>query len=538
MRGIGFLPRSAARAILAGALLAGGGFRPAPARSAEHGTPPVETAMVMPRLHAPAGGTPLGLPQPLPPSDAALVRDIFARQRHGDISGAEAETAKLTDQTLLGDILADRILARPLGTPLSTIVNWLQRYPDLPDAGAIRALLVKRARPGAAIPAIRAAASLGAAERDVNGIGASPARRAFTAGRDAQAERLGRAAWLRSHGRDGASAYVAGLAAWRSGHVADAVTLFEAASTAPASGAGLRAAGAYWAARAHQRVGDAAAWLPWMRRAAAEPHVLHGMLARRALGLPEPAAPRQGVLTEADFDALSSRPAGRRAFALLQVNERARAEAALRQLWPQAQASPAVARALMLVAEAAALTNLQDDLASALHLAGAEPALPHLRPRGGYTLNPALVYAVARVESAFTPGALSAAGAEGLMQLKPEAAALVAGKSSTALMDPGINLRLGQRFLAYLSREDIAGDNLIRVLVAYNAGPSAAQRLGALTGDPLLFLETLPCDETRHYVQAALTYMGTYASRLRAASPALDALAAGAWPSFRAEVVQ
>jgi soluble lytic murein transglycosylase-like protein len=192
----------------------------------------------------------------------------------------------------------------------------------------------------------------------------------------------------------------------------------------------------------------------------------------------------------------------------------------------------------MLVAEAATLTVLQDDLASALHLAGAEPALPHLRPRGGYTLNPALVYAVARVESAFTPGAVSRAGAQGLMQLKPAAARLVAGKSSTALMDPGVNLRLGQRFLAYLSRDDIAGDSLIRVLVAYNAGPGAAQRLGPLTGDPMLVLEALPCDETRHYVQAALTYMGAYAARLHAASPALDALAAGAWPSFRAELRQ
>jgi soluble lytic murein transglycosylase len=107
MRGIGFLPRSAARAILAGALLAGGAFRPALACDAGPGQPPEETAMVMPRIHAPAGAGPLGLPMPLAPSEAALVRDIFARQRHGDLKGAEAATAKLTDQTLLGHILAD-----------------------------------------------------------------------------------------------------------------------------------------------------------------------------------------------------------------------------------------------------------------------------------------------------------------------------------------------------------------------------------------------------------------------------------------------
>jgi soluble lytic murein transglycosylase-like protein len=162
--------------------------------------------------------------------------------------------------------------------------------------------------------------------------------------------------------------------------------------------------------------------------------------------------------------------------------------------------------------------------------------LPQLRPRGGYTLNPALVYAVAQVESAFTANAVSPAGAQGLMQLRPEAAALVSGKGSGALLDPGTNLRLGQRFLAYLSRDGIAGDNLLRVLVAYNAGPTAAQKLGDGDGDPLLFLETLPYDETRHYVQAALTYMGAYAERFGVPSPALDALAAGAWPVFSAEL--
>ena len=107
-----------------------------------------------------------------------------------------------------------------------------------------------------------------------------------------------------------------------------------------------------------------------------------------ALGIFEPAAQIRGVLSQADFDALSGLPAGRRAFALLQVGERALAEAELRCLWPQAQAEPAIARALMLVAQAAGLGQLQADLASALHLVGAEAAPPRLRPRGGYTLKP------------------------------------------------------------------------------------------------------------------------------------------------------
>jgi soluble lytic murein transglycosylase-like protein len=536
MRGIGFLPRSATRAILAGALLAGGAFRPALARDAGMGQPPEETAMVMPRIHAPAGAGPLGLPTPLAPSEASLIRDIFTRQRHGDLKGAVTETAKLTDQTLLGHILADRILARPGRATTAAMTDWLRRYPEQPDAPAIRAALLKRVPNSTAIPTIQATAFLSAPESaGESQAQAAPARRAFTAGRDDAALRLGRAAWLKSGRRDGEAAYVAGLAAWRRGRYAEAAPLFEAASTAAGAGGGLRAAGAFWAARALQRDGDMAGWMPWMRRAAAEPHVLHGMLARRVLGMAEPAAQLRGVLTEADLDALVALPAGRRAFALLQVGERARAESEFRYLWPEAQSDPAIARALVLVAEAAGLDGLQDDLASALHIAGAEPALPRLRPRGGYTLNPALVYAVARVESAFAANAVSPAGAQGLMQLRPEAAAAVAGKGS-GLLDPGTNLKLGQRFLAYLSQDGRAGNNLLRVLVAYNAGPAAVQKLGDGDGDPLLFLETLPVDETRHYVQAALTYLGAYAARFGQPAPALDALAAGAWPAFSDEV--
>jgi soluble lytic murein transglycosylase-like protein len=397
-------------------------------------------------------------------------------------------------------------------------------------------MLMKRA-PRIAMPPIQVTASLAPSQSAAQAQqDAAPARAALIAGKDALAERLGRAAWIHSQRQDGASAYVAGLAAWREQGFATAAGFFEGASTAPGASAALRAAGAFWAARAHEQSGDSQGATDWMRRAAAEPHALHGMLARRILGLPERAADIRGVLTEADLDALDTLPAGRRAFALLQVGERARAEAELRHLWPNAQADHAIARALLLTSQAADLDTLQADLAAALHVAGAEPALPRLRPRGGYTVNPALVYAVAQVESAFTADAVSPAGAQGLMQLMPDAAALVAGNGQTTLLDPGTNLRLGQRFLAYLSRDGAVGDNLLRVLAAYNGGPSALAKLGDAGGDPLMFLETLPCDETRHYVQAALTSMGAYAARLHAPSPALDALAAGNWPVFSAEL--
>ncbi len=545
MHGTGSLSRSAARVVLAGALLIAGAVHQVSATQAERHQPaddaaPRETAMLMTRLHEPPGAGPIGLPMPLAPSEAALVREIFTRQHHGDLTGAEALTRKLDDQTLLGHILADRFLARSKRTPTEALLGWLRRYPTEPDATSIYALAMKRVPTGALVPPIEPMAALGrATDKASSGeIAAEPARQALAAGHDAMAARLGRTAWLRENRANGESAYVAGLAAWRLGDVAKAAELFEAASTASQAGSGLRAAAAFWAARAHQRAGDPDLWLPWMRRAAAEPHVLHGMLARRALGLVEPATQVRGLLSQADLDALSGLPAGRRAFALLQVGERVRAERELRCLWPQAQAEPALARALMLVAAASKLSAFQSDLAQALHLVGAEAAPPHLRPLGGYTLNPALVYAVARVESDFVPDAVSPAGAQGLMQLRPDTAALVAGtaRTSVGLLNAGNNLRLGQRLLTYLSRDGRAGDNLLRVLAAYNAGSGAAQKLGRGDDDPLLFIETIPVDETRHYVAAALTYLGSYSVHFGMPCKALDELAAGAWPSFSSEM--
>ncbi len=544
MRGIGFaISRlSTARAVLAGAaILAGAALRPSQAHgSSGLASQSDELAFAVPRIHAGAGTNGLGLPQPLAPSQAARVRRILALQRHDAIPAAIAETARLDDDTLLGHILADRLLLRPARAKAPLLSDWLGRYADLPQAGAVYALLLHRLPAGAARPPAPPTATLGSMPRGgaADSQAAVAARLLFTRGQDAQAQRLGELALQRSQGQDGQAAYVAGLAAWRRGSLRAAAGLFEGASMADGAGAGLRAAAALWAARAHLQQGDAAAWRPWMLRAAAEPHTLHGMVARRALGLPVPAALASPTLGEADLEAISATPQGRRAFALLQVGEPAAAEAELRALWPAAQATPALSRALFLVARAAGLPNLVADLAGIVEASAADLPVPVLRPRGGFRLEPALVYAVARVESNFEPTALSPAGANGLMQLMPDVLATVGqGAAADALSDPGQNLKLGQAYLAYLSRRDVAGDDLIRVLASYNAGPNAVARWAhAAEPDPLLFLETIPIDETRHFVARALTNLWGYAARFRLPAPSLDALAAGTWPLFSAEL--
>jgi soluble lytic murein transglycosylase-like protein len=503
--------------------------------------------MAVPRVHLPGGSSVIGFPQPLAPSEAARVRKIFALQRQDNIPAAVAETARLTDTTLLGHILADRLLARPARAAAPALTEWLGRYADLPDACAIYALLLKRLPAGAHAPPPPAAATLGthaaALAHASDGL-AGPARAALVQGRDTQAQRLGREAFERSHGRDGEAAFVAGLAAWRRGANDDAAALFDSASVSEGAGAGLRAAAAFWAARAYERLGQSRAWRAWMTRAASEPHTLHGILARRVLGLVTSGAPIRPTLAEADVEAVAARPAGLRAFALLQVGEPARAEAELRLLWPAAQGNAPLLRALFLVAGAAGLNDLVADLSGVVDATPADLPVPILRPAGGYRLEPALVYAVAHVESNFDEHAISSAGAHGLMQLRPVAADAVSGIAGSAgpagrlLQNPGQNLRVGQAFLAFLARPEFAGDDLLRVLASYNSGPYAVRGwTHAQDGDPLMFIETIPNTQTRQFVQRTLRNLWAYAARFAQPSPSLEAMAAGQLPRFTPEIL-
>jgi soluble lytic murein transglycosylase len=165
-------------------------------------------------------------------------------------------------------------------------------------------------------------------------------------------------------------------------------------------------------------------------------------------------------------------------------------------------------------------------------------AVPRLRPAGGFRIDPALVYGLIRLESNFDAAAVSPAGARGLMQIMPLTARYITGNPAlggTLLHNPSLNLDVGQRYVAYLARQDAIEGDLIRVLASYNAGPGSFARWSASMrdgGDPLLFIEAIPNDETRAFVQQVLTYTWLYADRLRLPAPSLDELAAGEFPRF------
>ena len=127
-------------------------------------------------------------------------------------------------------------------------------------------------------------------------------------------------------------------------------------------------------------------------------------------------------------------------------------------------------------------------------------------------LDPAMVMAVIRAESAGNPSAVSRAGARGLMQLMPSTAKEVAGNAGVRyrgaddLFDPDLNVRLGTLYLAQLRR--MFRDDPWLYIAAYNAGPGAIGRLRQ--ANPELSSEEVirrcaPA-ETRAYVPTVLRY--------------------------------
>ncbi len=105
-------------------------------------------------------------------------------------------------------------------------------------------------------------------------------------------------------------------------------------------------------------------------------------------------------------------------------------------------------------------------------------------------LNPALLHAVIRAESAYDPRALSRTGARGLMQLMPETAKRYGVYDS---WDPKSNLTGGATYLRDLL---VMFDNDLRLaLAAYNAGENAVKRYGN---------QVPPYPETQTYVSRVL----------------------------------
>lgn len=146
-----------------------------------------------------------------------------------------------------------------------------------------------------------------------------------------------------------------------------------------------------------------------------------------------------------------------------------------------------------------------------------------------------IILGLSRQESEFNPRAFSRAGARGLMQLIPSTAQITAKKEGlpyrrdALLSDPHYNMTLGSAHLSHLISR--FSGSYIMTFAAYNAGPHRVTQWVEAYGDPrgdaidpLDWIEQIPFEETRNYVQRVLENSQIYRSRL-AKAPIAGSLA-------------
>jgi lysozyme len=110
-----------------------------------------------------------------------------------------------------------------------------------------------------------------------------------------------------------------------------------------------------------------------------------------------------------------------------------------------------------------------------------------------HNIDPLLLHAIARVESRHQPGAVSPAGAHGLMQVIVPTARQFGVDDARELHDPLTNLYVSARYLKSVQLR--LGNDLPLVLAAYNAGEGAVERYGR---------RVPPYRETQDYVRKVL----------------------------------
>ena len=537
--------------------------------------------------------------------DQETYRRIFAVQEGADWREADRLIARLRDPVLMGHVLAQRYLhATGWISSFDELRGWLDSWADHPDARRIHALALRRQPAGAAAPAppvgrwdepdiatvtIAAGSAVPAPTNSDSGLKASERNFLKQVRRDVRNGRLG-VAWSRLadtealsgagllaidmaaaeiafgyfiHGDDALAldiattalhrsghlvplaGWTAGLAAWRSRHPQTARSMMLVASRGdpasrwwpPVPGGrqgcpcwrGTRATSATFSALRRAGPIRSTDFLPAM------PWAWDGSLVNDPL----PSVSDEGLRT------LSKIAAMRRALALAEVGQYHRGDRELRGL--SVRRHPAAAAAMMAMAERMPFPATRYRLSRefmTLHAARLDDALfplPPWEPHGGFTVEPALMYALIRQESHFRARTVSPAGARGILQIMPATAAWIADDSDLAgsgryrLDDPGLSINLGEDYVRYLLDLPDIGGNLFLMLAAYNGGPARLARwlndMGPLD-DPLLFVESYPSRETRSFLRSVMADYWVYTRRLGYEPASLAELAAGGWPLY------
>lgn len=365
---------------------------------------------------------------------------------------------------------------------------------------------------------------------------------------DANARQLSISASDAAGGMGGAWAaeamWTAGLAAWRMNDCAGAGASFEQAA-AMAQNDELGSAANFWASRAWLRCRKPEKVAAALRGAARSQDTLYGMLAAETLGLRSDAAKATGTdFSNDDWQQLRAVSNVRIAVQLAEIGEEGLADEVLRyqaRIGDPAQYAPLSRLARDLGLPATQLWMAYNAPAGARPDDAARFPAPKWVPANGWKVDPALLFAHSLQESNFRTSVTSPAGATGLMQVMPGTARDMArampemAGQDRQLDLPRVNLAFGQTYLAQLSHSDATRGLLPKVIAAYNAGPAPIGRWNSEirdSGDPLLWMESIPYWETRGYVAIVMRNYWMYERQAGGVSQSRMGLVQGLWPKF------
>ena len=526
------------------------------------------------------------LPVQLGPNARQLYRDIFASIDAADWTGATTKLAAMEEGPL--HPIARALIYTGRGSPrveAPDLVALVTRAPELPQAPTL--VRLAGARGADTVPLLPEA-------RELTWLGASPRRgRTATTGdpeagsisaqirplikddrpidaeavlvmqgdrlsADARTEWQQRVAWSYFLTGDDASArklatqaqsgtgnwaamadWVVGLTAWRQKDWAAASLAFSSVARRH-SDAEMIAAGHYWAARADMASKQPDHVQPHLRSAARLEETFYGMLAQAAMGL----APARDDDGSAAVRKVAEHPNVRAALALAEIGQTERADELIR--WQARIGVPAEHATLTLIAGKLNLPSTQLYLAhngpvgARTTIEGRYPMPAGWSPDGGWRVDRALVFAHALQESNFRVNVTSAAGARGLMQVRPGTASDIARSRGQvfagSLSSPSTNMEYGQSYIEQLRDTAATGGLLPKVIMAYNAGPAPLDRWNArgqaINCDPLMYIESVPYWETRGYVTIVLRNYWMYQQQAGQRTDSRFALVQGMWPRF------
>jgi soluble lytic murein transglycosylase len=492
----------------------------------------------------PLGEALAGMRYGLSAADLDRYRHAFTAVDGGDWRALAAWTSYVQDRRLIGHLLAQHYLAPDAAPTFADLRAWIDLYGDLPESDDIYRKAEATQPRDTTLPkphapqtgnAIAANAGQETSSEPHTAAGEHASSRFFASDDKTALSEASRA--ITTVGQKASTSHwIAGLASWRLGLFQEAGKHFTALANSSTAAGWMQAAGAYWAGRVEEHNGGSTAnATKWFNAASRYPTTFYGMLAMRKLGVDVAQGVSAASLTSEHLDTLAETPAGYRAVALLELGQR---DLAAQELERVDASNPKLEAAVIVVADAAHLGDISPNLAQRI----ARPAddavanfpIPRWQPRGGFRVDPALVYAVARQESRFDPMAQSSAGAVGLMQIMPSTANAMAPKGNPSLLDPSTNLDIGQRFIRTLMRDPNIGENLLLLAVAYNRGPGNPSQLRRMLDhdDPLLAVESIPKDETRTFIEHVLANYWVYRARLGGDTSSLSDLADGRWPLY------